>query len=71
MHSNAQHLAILFHILSLIPNSDEPINFLQADEEPFYTRSVPGFKQRGGSFKLISLIKTYLSNFLCRMGLFD
>lgn len=38
MHTNAQHLAILFHILSLIPNIDEPINFLQADEVPLYTR---------------------------------
>lgn len=33
----AEHLAILFHILHLIPHTDEPINFLQADEVPYYT----------------------------------
>lgn len=38
MQRKAEHLAILFHILSLIPNIDEPINFLQADEVQYYAR---------------------------------
>ena len=37
MQRKAEHLAILFHILYLIPSIDEPINFPQADEVRYYT----------------------------------
>ncbi len=37
MQRKAEHLAILFHILHLIPHIDEPINVLQADVVRYYT----------------------------------
>lgn len=37
LQRTAEHLAILFHILYLIPYVDEPINFQQADEVHYYS----------------------------------